>query len=466
MPTEKVKAMLLVWCLAATAIWGGDTAAQSATSSVLERVQKEGDPELSELIRLALSNREDANTTETLEIVRRVTESYAQIRLLDQQIEQIGRKAESIAKPAEIRYELVLAKAELEAKRTTELASLREVMGVIPRFPFERKPEEALNAWLHLNVIDQRVYVTDTLRPFLPDWGDWRFDAVGVLSGQETLDYVRGRFADKDNLPIRIDIRYTGATAGLGEELRKGIVATAVEANAQMETDVRTVLMNWVGNGTSTYYLRSGEIRTLYPRSVRRPDRAPRRLATGQVDPNDLEQHILWRLTFPGNVPLTFRIEYDLASAELAHRVGEEARTIAQRLHSDELVEVVEAPVEPVPETTFIGRWQALSNSAVKEVVIQPDGMARLLTNGESKAVERAATLSCPWVPLTDAIIFDLEKGQRVIKMDFLDVFRGRLNGDGHLVVDRVAIYPQGSILPRDNAPMVFRKVNGREVSR
>jgi hypothetical protein len=92
--------------------------------------------------------------------------------------------------------------------------------------------------------------------------------------------------------------------------------------------------------------------------------------------------------------------------------------------------------------------------------------MARLTTNEESEAVERAATLSCPCVPLTDAIIFDLEKGQRVIKMDFLDVFRGRLSGDGSLVVDRVAIYPQGSIIPRDAAPMVFRKVNQQEGAR
>ena len=460
MKTGWISKSLCLCCFGLPMILGGRAMAQAKPPSILERVQKEGDPELSELIRLALDNRDDASGTETLEIVRQVTESYAQIRLLDKQIEQIARKAESSAGPAEMRYELVLAKAELEAKRTTELANLREVMGVIPRFPFERKPEEALNAWLHLNVIDQRVYVTDTLRPFLQDWADWRFKAVGLLSEQEALDCVRGRFANKDNLPIRIDIRYTGATAGTAEKVRKEIVTTAVQTNAQMETDVRAVLMNWVGNGTSTYYLRSGEMRTLYPRSVRRPDRAPRRLATGRIDPNDLEQHILWRLSYPGNVPVEFRIEHDQASVQLAHRVAETAKAIAKRLRSDELVEVAEVLVEPIPDTAFVGRWQALMKGAIQTVEIQPEGIVLLTTNGESETVERTAVLSCPWVPLTDAIIFDLEKGQRIIEMDFLDVFRGRLNADGNLVLDRVAIYPQGSIHPRDTTPMIFRRVD------
>jgi len=460
MRTGWVGRLLCLWCLALPAVPCGVAAGQVALPSILDRVQKEGDPELSELIRLALANRDGISQMEALEVVRRVTEGYAQIRLLDQQIEQIARKTESSAGPVEMRYELVLAKAELEAKRTTELANLREVMGVIPRFPFERKPEETLNTWLHLNVVGPRVYVTETLRPFLEDWADWRFQAVGLLSEQETLDYIRGCFANKSNLPIRVDVRYTGATAGAAERLRKGTVAMAMEANAQMETDVRTVLMNWVGNGTSTYYLRSGEMRTLYPRSVRRPDRAPRRLATGRIAPNDLEQHILWRLTNPGNVPLEFRIEYDQASTELAGRVAEMAGAMAKRLKSEELVKVVQVPVEPVPISAFVGRWQAMAKGQIQTIEIQSEGVCLLTTSKEPEALKPGATLSCPWVPLTGEIILDLEKGQQTIKMDFLDVYRGRVNADGNLMLDQVAIYPQGSIIPREAAPMVFRKAN------
>jgi hypothetical protein len=451
---------LCLWCLALPAVVGVAATAQTGLPSILDRVQKEGDPELSELIRLAIANRKGMNQTEALEVVRQVTEGYAQIRLLDQQIAQIARRAESSAGPAEMRYELVLAKAELEAKRTAELANLREVMGVIPRFPFERKSEETLNAWLHLNVIGPRVYVTDTLRPFLQDWADWRFRAVGLLSEEETLDCIRERFANKSNLPIRIDIRYTAAATGMAERLREETVAMAIAANAQMETEVRSVLMNWVGNGTSTYYLRSGEMRTLYPRSIRRPDRAPRRLATGLIEPNDLEQHILWRLTYPGNVPLVFRIEHDQASTELARHVAETANAIVKRLHSEELVKVVQVPVEPVPDATFVGRWQATVKGQIQTIDIQSDGVCLLTASREPDAVKPGATLSCPWVPLTKEIILDVEMGQQVIKMDFLDVFRGRIDTDGNLVIDRVAIYPQGTIIPREAAPMLFKKAN------
>ena len=196
-------------------------AGQSGTASILSRVQSETDPELSDLIRIAIANQKNVAGKDTLEIVRKVTQSYAQIKLLDQQIEQITRKAESGTGPAEMRYELVLAKAELESKRTTELANLREVMGVIPRFPLEKKQVETLNTWLRLNVVDQRVYVMDALKPFLPDWAEWRAKSLGLLAEKETLDYVRSRLTDKGSLPIRIDIHETAVTVRAAEGLRR-----------------------------------------------------------------------------------------------------------------------------------------------------------------------------------------------------------------------------------------------------
>ena len=147
-------------------------AGQSRTASVLDRVQTEDDQELSELIRIAVTNRKNVSEKERFEIVRMVTQGYTQIKLLDQQIEQITHKAEAAKGPAEMRYELLLAKAELESKRTTELANLREVMGVMPRFPFEKKPTKSLNTWLDLNPIDERVYVLDYLKPFADYWAD------------------------------------------------------------------------------------------------------------------------------------------------------------------------------------------------------------------------------------------------------------------------------------------------------
>jgi beta-lactamase regulating signal transducer with metallopeptidase domain len=325
--------------------------------------------------------------------------------------------------------------------------------------PFREQPTANLNAWLNLNVVDQRVYATDTLRPMLSDWSQWHFKPVGLLSDKETLDYVRTRLADKSSRPIRIDLyHHAGATASAAAELRGRILALIQETNAAAEAEVRLQPLNWVGTGTATYYLRANEIRTLYPRSVRMPDRGSRWMASGRVAPEDLEQHILWRLTFPGNVPVTVRIEYDEASANLARQVADTVKATAKRLGSAELVEVTGALVEPVPDTLFLGRWEALSIGEIKTIEVQPKGICLLTTREGSQAVKPGATESCPWVPITGDVIFSVEKDQ-IIKTPYLEVYRGHVNTEGDLVVDRVGIYPQGSIHLRNSAPMVFRKV-------
>ena len=76
------KALCLLLCLAlATA-----ATAQSDVPSVLDRVQNVDDPELSELIRVAIENQSKLNRlgqTETMELIRKVTLSYTQIKLFD-----------------------------------------------------------------------------------------------------------------------------------------------------------------------------------------------------------------------------------------------------------------------------------------------------------------------------------------------------------------------------------------------
>jgi hypothetical protein len=431
---------------------------QRGTSSLLDRLQKEDDPELAELIRTALANHKGASEKEAREIVRRVTQGRAQILLLDQQIEEVTRKIESTPASAETRGELLRSKKELEAKRLTEMGNLREAMGIVPQLPVAKKPEESLNAWLHLNVLDQRVYVTDTLRPFRSDWAEWHFKSVGLLSDKEALDFVRTRLTDKSSRPIRIDLHHTAATSSVAAELQGRILALIKETNSQADAEVRLQPMNWVGSGTATYYLRGNEIRALYPRSVSRPDRVPRRIASGRIAPEDLEQHILWRLTYPGNVPVTVRIEYDEASANLAKQVADKVRATAKRLDCTELVEVAGPLVEPVPDTLFLGRWEAISTGEIKAIEVQPKGICLLTTREGSQAIKPGVTESCPWVPITQEVIFSVEKNQ-IIKTPFLEVYRGRVNAEGDLVVDRVGIYPQGSIHPRDSAPMVFKKV-------
>jgi len=437
------------------AVVGGQTAVgagQSGTPSVLDRVQREDDWELSELIRVAVTNRKNvANVSEqeVLDLVRKVTQSYAQIKLLDQQIEQVAQKLRATAGPAEMQSELLLAKAELESKRTTELANLREVMGVVPKFPFEKKPTKGLSTWLDLNLVDEHVYVIDYVRPpagyFSDYWADCRWKSAGLLSERETLDYLRVRLTDRSKLPIRIEIHHRAEKTSAAEDLRDKVISLAKETNSQMDTEVRTELSVWVGSGESPFYLRDGQILTFYPAPVQRPDGGSKRLVSGLISQNDLEQSILWRLTKPKNVPLTFRIEYDEASALLAKQVAETAKAVAQRLGIAEFVGVKEILVEPVPETAFLGRWKAVKEGEIREIEFQPQGQARL-----TMATGSQMNVSAPWTLATKEIFIDM--GRTIM-------WRGYIDAEGNLVMDKAAIWPQGSWSGQGVAMIVFARL-------
>jgi hypothetical protein len=428
---------------------------QSGTASVLERVRRENDPELSELIRIALANRNDASEQERFDIVRKVTQSYAQIKLLDQQVEQTARKAEA-GGPAELRSELLLAKAELEAKRAMELANLRELLGVIPRFPFESQPIPTLNTWLSVLPVDERVLVLDALKPFSDYWALQRHTVAGLLSEKGTLDYIRGRLQDKSGLPIRVDIYTKPETNSMCLRLRDAIRLLAQGAGADMQTEVRLEPISWVGTGTSTFYLREGKIRTLYPAAVRRPDGGSGLLTTGLVPPDEIEQSILWRLTKPKNVPLKFRIEYDEASAPLARQVAETARAVAKRLGIADLVEVAEVRVEPVPETAFFGRWEALGKGCVRAMDIQTQGVCEIVMGDGSRAIQAGASVNGTWLPLTKEILVDVnDKAPGTPHYYYLV----SLNEKGNLVVDRAEIYLQGSLDAIGVGRVILKKV-------
>lgn len=428
------------------------------TSSVLYRVQTETDPELAELIRIAVANR---GSTGELEIVRRVTQGYAQTKLLDLQIAQITRTIESTAGPAEVRQELLLAKMELELKRTTEIANLREAMGIVPKFSFAMQPTEDLNTWVSLQPFEQRVVVLEGLKEFSELWYRWRHKVVGVLSQRETLEYLRGRFTDKQSLPMRIYIYYMPETESAGETLRNEILSLARETNAAMDTEVRLQRSVWVGSGESPFFLREGKITTFYPFSVARPDGDTKSLISGLVDPNDLEQHILWRLTMPKNLPVTFRIEYDEASSQLARNVADTAKAVAGRLGLADLVSVVAIPVEPVPEKAFLGKWQALGNGILQSLDIRSGGTCHVTVGEGSRAIRAGTSVRGTWTWTVREILLDINDTIDG-KVDYPPYrYRVTVGEAGDLVVERGEIYPQGSWHRQGGVePMVFRKVD------
>jgi len=422
-------------------------------------VQNVDNPELSELIRVAIENKSKLHRLdqiETMELIRKVTLSYTQIKLFDQQIAEVSRKIEARTGPAEIRYELTLVKTELEAKLMTGLANLRELMGIIPKHAFDKKPIEALSSWVTLRVLDQGVYVLNSLHPFREYWARQRNKSLGLLSKKEALDYVREKLKDPNNFPIRIELCHTAEMSFAAKDLHGKVVSLAREANCQMEAEVSLKQIENVSLGVSTFFIREGTISTLHAGGapIKRPDGGPKTLVTGVVEPNDLEQHILWRLLRPKNVPLKFRIEHDETSSKLSKQTADKVRAVAKDLGISELVEVEGILVEGVPESAFLGRWQAITKGDVQIIDIQPIGVCVFTMSSGTKPIRGGMSVPGRWFLTPKEIHMDI-KGES----NYYNVYRGYLDKEDHLVVDRGEIHVDGSFRLASLRPTVFKKV-------
>ena len=437
----------------------GTERGQSGTSKSMDRLQNEDDSELAELIRTAVANHKGAGEKEILEITQRVTQSRAQILLLDHQIEEVARKIEATPGPAETRDGLLRSKKELEAKRMAEMGNLREAMGIVPRLPFDKQPTANLNAWVSLQVLEQRVVVLDTLKPFSDYWPKERHKVVGAFSEKETLDYLQGRLTDVKSLPLRIHIYYLPETKRASEDLRQKIFALACEGHGEMDTEVRLELSTWVDSGESPFYLREGKITTFYPYSLARPDGGPKPITSGLVDPNDLEQHILWRLTMPKNLPLTFRVEYDQASSQLAKQVVDTARAVAKRVGLVDLVNVMGVLVESVPERAFLGKWQALTDGVIQSVEIQPGGVCQAIVGEGIPSLKAGARVMGTWVWTVREIQLDINDPMPWTGEPLHFAYRAAVNQEGNLLVERGEIYLQGSFHHTRPPQRIFKRV-------
>jgi beta-lactamase regulating signal transducer with metallopeptidase domain len=431
----------------------------SETSPSRDPLQTQDDSELAELIRTAVANHKGAGEQEIEKITQRVTDGRARILLLDQQIEDLDRKIEATPGPGETRDRWLRSKKALEAKRLTEMGNLREAMGIVPRLAFDPQPTANLNAWVSLQVLEQRVAVLDTLKPFSDYWPKWRHKAVGAFSEKETLDYIQTRLKDAKSLPIRIQIYYLPETKRAAEDLRRKILALARAGHGEMDAEVRLELSTWVGSGEAPFYLHEGKITTFYPYSLARPDGGPKPITSGLVDPDDLEQHILWRLTMPKNLPLTFRVEYDQASSRLATQVADTIKAVAKRVGLAEVVSVVAARVESVPERAFLGKWQAQTDGAIQSVEIQPGGVCQAIVGEGIPSLQAGTRVTGTWVWTAREIRFDINDPLPWTKEPLHFAYRAAVNQEGDLLVERGEIYPQGSFHHTHPPQRIFKRV-------
>jgi len=402
------------------------------------------------LIRVAMEMKNYYGEDERMDLIREVTRRYVQVKLLDQQITEVARKLEAETGPPEMRYELLMAKTALEAKRMTELADLRKVMGVVPRHPFDKHPIGTLNTLLHLDPLDQGVVVMDTQKPFV-FWGVHQRQSGGLLSTSETLDYVRTKMSDKGNLPLHVIIYVAPERKEAAKDLASQVRALARELHVEYQTYIEMDPRTWVGTGAAPFILRDGEVYTFYPMPVQRPN-APngRMLATGAVEPHELEAHISWRLTMPKNVPVTFAIEYDRGGFEQAQRIAEKVRRLAKQLKLAKLIDVKTTLVEPLPVSAFLGGWRAITPGEIRTIEIKPEGYADLDMNVPQRRDSEPTTVRAKWTPAMDRLYIDTKK---------LTTYKADFNEQGHLVLDRGQIYPQGSWNDEGGLPITFEKV-------
>jgi hypothetical protein len=340
-----------------------------AEPSVLSRVETVGDHELGECIRVALENLpvpgDLANKypsgadyvrlkaefeAKRLEVIRAVTESYAQIRLFDSQIEQIDKRLRSSSLPDGLSHELVIAKAELDMKLTTELAKLRTCMGVVPRYALGQWPAEQLNTWVVLDVVDaNQVCLCRYTKPFFDYYAGMykNIEVPGVKSGEQVKAVLSDWMAKRDVLPMRIEVLRTTEGDRQGAGLFEALRQLARNAGAEMDMDIR---LNGQVRDRSREWLCvvGGEIGTSFRNNQGLPGyhRLEGKKASIELD-GWLREELRYR---PGRFPMDWVIEYHEGSRELASKVARQIQDIAREKGEESLIKVTLEPTK--------GKWE------------------------------------------------------------------------------------------------------------
>ncbi len=235
--------------------------------------------------------------------------------------------------------------------------------------------------------------------------------------------------------------------------------AEAVLDIVRAKTEVSLGKNDFVGSGEAPFFLRQGKITTLYPVPVLRPDSAIMWdfISTGPVELKDLDQHILWRITFIWNLPFTFRIEHDQDSSGLAQRVADQIKTVAARLGVSDLVGVQSVLVEPVPEQAFLGQWKVDGKGDIQALDVQPGGKCALTWSRDARSKRAGTTVTYPWTITTKEIIIDPSEDSKADWNWY--TYRGYVNADAHLALEKGVIFPQGAFYRAGDPTMVFERV-------
>lgn len=369
MSTKLKNKVLVVSCVFFLSAGLTGAAIGEGQASILSRVQTIDDPELGRLIRIAIENSPEvkmldeyrlgrvratseeyqtmANAAEAAhpKIVRSVTEIYAQIKLLDIQLEQLEKKILSIRATATVHTELILAKAELEAKRTTELARLREVMNFVPEHAFSRIPVKNLKSWLVLEIIDDDIVhvFKKSPRGFIERERFTYYrdvEPVKVMPQREIISYLRGFLRSEENRPIRIAICRNDAGLKSSEELYKQIIEMAKREKLQMQVDVYLDPRIQTDKQYSAY-MRQGQI---YWGRLPSERKIP---SEGEQEEDFYEENMPRFFNTPNYLPLKLTINFDEESKDMALRMEKAVKDAAKNSGVEHLVEIIKEQSGP-----------------------------------------------------------------------------------------------------------------------
>jgi hypothetical protein len=334
-------------------------------ASILSRVQTIEDPELGELIRVALENlpetadpalyipnseEYDAAEMARLKTVRLVTEAYVHIKLLDSQIEQSDVRFGSSNLPEALAREFILAKAELESQRATKLAELREIMHIIPRHALGRKPVKYLNGWLRLDVIGDFVLVFTCAKPFIENEFGVRHVFVKLMSRKEARKYASDYVLEHGHRPVRVDILRNAAGMEFSEELEKELVRTVKRAKLELDAEVH-LSEDVHRTGESHLYVRRGKLGLQTVERDRRLAYDHPKGGGGVRSPMDAEKFDKYILDLlvggPGRLPMKFVINYDEQGKDLALKAARTIEDAAKKFGVDKLVDVAREQMDP-----------------------------------------------------------------------------------------------------------------------
>ena len=342
--------------------------------SVLKRVTAVEDPELGEMLRIALENMPQVQKLKEYEklsnsgpkeqilkfrakvadarveleqakvdTARVVTEIYSQVVLLDEQIDTTMRmyKKADIGAKGELATELLLAIAELKADRATALAKLRAAMNIVPKFAFSTKPLNMLNSRLKLCLINDSIYAYEYSWPFGKYDSKSKVRLLGKKTRAEIYELLRQLASDEKLLPIRIDISSTADASGNLGELRAAIVDVLEDAKVQIDAEVR--IDGFLHKRYTTEYeiienkiLTGQNVRETYRENGRNRQKwVPEKITT-----DEFVGKAIGLADRPWGLPRQYFLSYDEQSKDLAEKTKKAVMDAAKEKGVEELITV------------------------------------------------------------------------------------------------------------------------------